>query len=188
MAAPSRWIGTLGQQPTVPEIQQTVRETNKERSRTDITATTFGMKQRTRIGTWNVLTLAQQGKLAQLASEARRMKLGILGLSEVRWPNFGEHKLPSGQVLLYSGIRGNNAPRHRAVGFLLSAHAQAALIKWEPINERIIIARFRTRVRNLTIIQCYAPTDVAELQDKENFYSELNAVVDKVPKVTSRST
>jgi len=76
------------------------------------------MKQRTRVGTWNVLTLAQQGKLAQLAKEAARVNLEILGLSEVRWPNFGEHKLPTGQVLLYSGIRGRNAPRLRGVGIL----------------------------------------------------------------------
>lgn len=110
------------------------------------------------------------------------MKLEILGLSEVRWPNFGEHRIPSGQILLYSGLRGEHAPRHRGVGFLLSAQAYAALMKWEPINERIIVARFRTRVRNLTIVQCYAPTDAAELQDKENFYSQLNAVVDKIPK------
>ncbi|XP_062557571.1 craniofacial development protein 2-like [Armigeres subalbatus] len=95
----------------------------------------------------------QQGKQAQLASEARRMKLGILG----------EHKLPSGQVLLYSGIRENNAPRDRGVGFPLSAQAHVALIKLESINERIIIARFKIR-------------------DKENFYSELNAILDKIPK------
>ncbi|XP_058828450.1 craniofacial development protein 2-like [Topomyia yanbarensis] len=110
------------------------------------------------------------------------MKLEILGLSEVRWPNFGEHRLPSGQILRYSGLRGEHAPRHCGVGFLLSAHAYTALIKWEPINERIIVARFRTRVRNRTIIQCYAPTDAAEMQEKENFYSQLNAVVDKIPK------
>ncbi|XP_058456753.1 craniofacial development protein 2-like [Malaya genurostris] len=67
-------------------------------------------------------------------------------------------------------------------GFLLSAQANAAHIKWELIKERIIVARFRTRVRNLTIIQCYAPTDAAELLYKENFYSKLDAVVDKIPK------
>ncbi|XP_058449164.1 craniofacial development protein 2-like [Malaya genurostris] len=131
------------------------------------------MKQRTRIGTWNVLTLAQQGKLIQLANEARRMKLEILGLSEVRWLNFGEHRIPSGQILQYSGLRGENAPRHRGVGFLLSAQAHSALMK--------------TRVRNLTIIQTYAPKfslsyDAADLQDKENFYSQLNATVDRIPK------
>ncbi|XP_058828392.1 uncharacterized protein LOC131688237 [Topomyia yanbarensis] len=32
------------------------------------------------------------------------------------------------------------------------------------------------------MIQCYAPTDATEMQEKENFYSQLNAVVDKIPK------
>lgn len=32
------------------------------------------------------------------------MKLEILGLSEVRWPNFEEHRLPSGQILQYPGL------------------------------------------------------------------------------------
>ncbi|XP_058447845.1 craniofacial development protein 2-like [Malaya genurostris] len=160
----------------------TVHQGGAEKLRTDLTATTFSMKQRTRIGTWNVLTLAQQGKPAHLANEARRMKLEILGLREVRWPNFGEHRIPSGQILLYSGLRGEHAPRHRGVGFLLSAQAHSALIKWEPISERIIVARDRTRVRNLTIIQTYAPTDAADLQDNENLYSQINAAVDRIPK------
>ncbi|XP_055643754.1 uncharacterized protein LOC129779967 [Toxorhynchites rutilus septentrionalis] len=58
----------------------------------------------------------------------------------------------------------------------------AALMRWEPINERIIVARFRTRARNLTAIQCYAPTDAADLQEKESFYSQLKSVVEKVSK------
>ncbi|XP_055622191.1 craniofacial development protein 2-like [Toxorhynchites rutilus septentrionalis] len=55
-------------------------------------------------------------------------------------------------------------------------------MRWEPINERIIVARFRTRVRNLTAIQCYGPTDAADLQEEESFYNQLNSVVEKVRK------
>jgi endonuclease/exonuclease/phosphatase family metal-dependent hydrolase len=32
------------------------------------------------------------------------------------------------------------------------------------------------------MVQCYAPTDVADLQEKERFYSQLNSVVEKIPK------
>lgn len=108
------------------------------------------------------------------------MKLRMLGLSEVCWANFGEHKLPSGQVLLYSGIRGTNAPWHWGVGFLLSAHQVG-------INERIIIVRFRSRVRNLTQTQSYTSIGAAVLQDKQIFYSALNAIVVMFRKVASRS-
>lgn len=49
---------------------------------------------------------------------------------------------------------------------------------WEPFNE----LGFKTRARNLTFVQVYAPTDAADLQDKEKFYSELSGVVNKIPK------
>uniref|UniRef100_A0A1B0GLA1 Uncharacterized protein n=1 Tax=Lutzomyia longipalpis TaxID=7200 RepID=A0A1B0GLA1_LUTLO len=161
---------------------QPVTETDNERQRMDLLATTLSMKYRTRIGTWNVLTLAQQGKLAQLAREAVRLKVEILGLCEVRWPNYGEQRLLTGQVLLYSGPQGENAPRERGVGILLSSQAHAALLRWNPVSDRIIVARFRTRARNLTLVQCYAPTDVSDLPVKEGFYSELDSVLRKVPK------
>ena len=38
----------------------------------------------TSIGTWNVRTLHQQGKLENIVREMDRMGLNILGLSEVR--------------------------------------------------------------------------------------------------------
>ena len=47
----------------------------------------FSSKLRTRIGQWNVRTLYEPGKLAQLAAEMRRYRLEILGVSEARWIN-----------------------------------------------------------------------------------------------------
>jgi hypothetical protein len=45
---------------------------------------------RTRIGSWNVRTLFQKRKLAQLNREMDRYKLDILGVSEVRWNRSGQ--------------------------------------------------------------------------------------------------
>ena len=47
----------------------------------------FSSKLRTRIGQWNVRTLYEPGKLAQLAAEMRRYRLEILGVIEARWIN-----------------------------------------------------------------------------------------------------
>ena len=38
-----------------------------------------------KIGTWDVQTMLQKGKLENIKQEMRRMKLNILGLSEMRW-------------------------------------------------------------------------------------------------------
>ena len=37
-----------------------------------------------KIGTWNIRTLFQAGKLANVAQEMERLKVDVLGLSEVR--------------------------------------------------------------------------------------------------------
>ena len=55
------------------------------------------------LGTWNVRTLLEPGRCAQVAKEMTTYKLQILGLSEVRWNTFGETRLQSGETLLFSG-------------------------------------------------------------------------------------
>ena len=56
-----------------------------------------------RIGTWNVNTLYQSGKLINVEREMRRLKLNILGVAEVRWSGVGSVKLDDGGCLIYSG-------------------------------------------------------------------------------------
>ena len=52
----------------------------------------------------------------------------------------------------------------------MNKKARKSLMEWSQISERIILARFKTKIRNLTIIQRYALTDVTE-KDKKNFTS-----------------
>jgi hypothetical protein len=55
------------------------------------------------IGTWNVRTMFEIGKTAQVAAEMRRYKISILGISESRWTDSGQKTLSIGKLLLYSG-------------------------------------------------------------------------------------
>jgi hypothetical protein len=48
----------------------------------------------------------------------------------------------------------------------MNKDAQKSLMKWLTISERIILAHFKTKIRNLTIIQCYAPTELTEKDKK----------------------
>ena len=64
---------------------------------------------------------------------------------------------------------------------MLAPDAQRALIGWEPVNSRIITAKFTTKKKNikLNIIQCYAPTNDAEEEKKDDFYEQLQSVIGK---------
>ncbi|CAG9127121.1 unnamed protein product [Plutella xylostella] len=107
----------------------------------------------------------------------RDYNIQILGLSETRWNGFGEESADYGTTLLYSGKEDEGASKEYGVGLLLSRSAKNSLLDWKPISERIIVARFASRVRKVTVVQCYAPTNAAADETKSKFYDLLEATL-----------
>ncbi|XP_072906368.1 uncharacterized protein [Hemitrygon akajei] len=134
------------------------------------------------IGTWNVRSLWETGRCAQVVKEMNRYHLTLLGMCEARWNTFGETKLQTGETLLYSGKEKEEDPHEAGVALMLSKEAARSLIEWEPVSDRIITARFKSRFQKVSIILCYTPTNNTEEEEKDLFYTQLQAVVGKVPK------
>jgi hypothetical protein len=139
-------------------------------------------KHRMLIGTWNVRTMYETGKAAQVAREMEIYDLDILGLSETRWVSHGRLVLNTGQTLIYSGLPNENDDHRDGVGIMLSRKATKSLIEWKPVSERIISARFAFKFQNVSVVQCYAPTNPTDRERKDEYYELLQSVLDKIPR------
>ena len=91
--------------------------------------TTIGMKNRTRIGFWNIRTMLEASKLSQVLKEMTNYKLDLLGLSETRWNGSGELTTATGELLIYSG-RSDEKEHEYGVGLILSKAMRKSLIEW----------------------------------------------------------
>ena len=71
-------------------------------------------------------------------------KLAILGASETRWTQSGQVRLLSGHTIIYSGHQAlaEDAPHTEGVVVFMDKEAHKAMISWEPVFPRIIVAYF----------------------------------------------
>lgn len=65
---------------------------------------------------------------------------------------------------------------------MLPAETTKALMEWEPINARLITARFYGSATNISVVQEDAPTNDVEPEEKEKFYAALQGTIDKLPR------
>lgn len=147
---------------------------------TDRKMEVLGTKTKTRIGFWNVRTMYETGKLAQVTSEMRRYRLHILGVSECRWTGSGRVKTTTGETVLYAGRDDNQ--HHEGVAIIFKKGMEKYLLEWKSINSRLMSARLKGKQVNLTLVQCYAPTNDSDDTTRDHFYEQLQAELEILPR------
>ena len=96
---------TVGEPGAAMETQQM---TSGDESREEVSTLTKSLanpKHQVRMAAWNVQTMYQTGKTAQVVKEMRRYNINILGISEMRWTESGIMTINSGETVCYSDAR-----------------------------------------------------------------------------------
>ncbi|GFN81070.1 craniofacial development protein 2-like protein [Plakobranchus ocellatus] len=130
-------------------------------------ATVRKLKPNIKIATWNVRTMLQKGKLDNIKKEMERLKMNILGVSEVRWSGAG--KIKSGKYEMYY----SSAEHQRGVGIILDQEIGKSVKGYWPLSDRVLLLKIARKPVDLNIIQAYAPTTTSSDEEIEKFYEEL---------------
>ena len=95
------------------------------------------------------------------------------------WKKFGETSIPEDHKLFFSGRE--NRHEH-GVGFIIHKDTLNAIMGCLPVSSRLIAIRLKASPFNITIIQAFAPATDYHDDDIEDFYDQLQEVIDKAPK------
>ncbi|VDO72985.1 unnamed protein product [Schistosoma mattheei] len=84
-------------------------------------------------------------------------------------------------MLLYYDHEEKNTQHTQRVAVMLSKEARNTLVVWESHGSRIMKAPLETKKEGITmnIIECYAPTNDSNDDNKDQFYERLQSIVAK---------
>ena len=118
-----------------------------------------------------------QGKLEVVKQEMARVNINILGSSELKWTGMGEFKLDNHYIYYCQ----QESLRRNGVAIVVNKRVQNAVLGSNLINDRMISVHFQGKPFNITVIQAYAPTSNAEEAEVEQFYEDLQDLLELTP-------
>ena len=107
-----------------------------------------------------------------------RVNTDILEISELKWMGIGEFN--SDDHYIY--YRGQESLRRHGVAFIINKRVQTAVLGCNLKNDRMISVHFQGKPFTITVIQVYAPTSNAEEAELEQFYEDLQDLLEPTPK------
>ncbi|KAJ2946814.1 hypothetical protein O0L34_g16138 [Tuta absoluta] len=136
------------------------------------------LRKHLRMGTWNVRGLLQPGKLEVVEKEMERCKIDILGLSEVHRRGSGHFTTSNGNMMYYGGAEDHSG---NGVAFIIPKKLQNSVKGYLTPNERMIAIKLDASPVPINIIQVYAPTSLSAEEVSDQFYDDLNTLLNTIP-------
>ena len=119
-----------------------------------------------------------QGKLEVVKQEMARVNINILGISKLKWTGMGEFNSDD-HYIYYCG---QESLIRNGVAIMVNKRVQNAVLRCNLKNDRMISVRFPGKPFNITVVQAYATTSNAEEAEVEQFYEDLQDLLELIPK------
>ena len=129
-----------------------------------------------------------QGKLEVVKQEMARVNIDILGISELEWTEMGEFQsIWTGWPLYNSDDHyiyycGHESLRRNGVAIIVNKRVWNAVLGWNLKNDSMISVHFQATPFNITVIQVYVLTSNAKEAEAEQFYEDLQDLLELTPK------
>jgi len=101
------------------------------------TGSATDLRRKTRIATWNVMTLACTSYQVAIVREAARLNLGITSITEAWIPGSDSCCVEDATILHSGGEQHTNG-----VALIVRPPFDRALVSWQPISDRLLVAWF----------------------------------------------
>ncbi|XP_049792561.1 uncharacterized protein LOC126199676 [Schistocerca nitens] len=128
-------------------------------------------------GTWNVKSLYKTGAAISVVKEIQRYELDLVALQEIRWDDAGSIDVENCTILYGACVRGHLL----GTGFCVSKTFATNVSEFVSVNPRISVLTLEVKHIKTTSVNCHAPTEESECEVKDEFYAQLEAVMDAIP-------
>ena len=129
------------------------------------------------IGIWNGRSM-NQSKLEVVKQEMTRVDINILGISKLRWARLSEFNLDDHYIYYW----GQESLRRKGVTITVNKTFWHAVLECSLKNGRVISVRFQGKPFNITVIQVYAPVTNAKDPKVEQFYDDIQDLLELTTK------
>ena len=129
-----------------------------------------------RWGTLNVGSMTGRGR--ELADMMERRRVDILCVQETKWKGSKARDIGGGYKLFYHGVDG----RRNGVGVILREGYAESVLEVKRVSDRAMRVKVEIEGVIMNVISAYAPQVGCEMEEKEEFWSELDELTESIPR------
>ena len=132
------------------------------------------------VGTLNIGTMT--GRRRELADMMERRNVDILCLQETKWKGSKARNIGGGRKLFYNGADG----RKNGIAIVVREELAESVLEVKRESDRLMTMKLEVKRFILNIVSAYAPQINNSMEEKNDFWEDLDGLIESVPKEEER--